>query len=96
MVELGLTVKPRSSPADRLRSARALELAAKVIDGLTSSNADVENDSRKRRRLKGPEEFRGVRVDRPKAKGNECLADRILRSVRYFSAGCRVARLTML
>jgi hypothetical protein len=36
LVELGLTVKPISVPTDRLRSARALELAAEVIDGLTS------------------------------------------------------------
>jgi hypothetical protein len=67
LVELGLTVKPKSAPTERLRAARASELAAKVIDTLTPGGADVEEKaSRKRRLLKGPEEFRDVRVDRGK------------------------------
>jgi cytochrome c5 len=69
LVELGLTVgaKPKQSPAGR--SARAKELASATIDSLTAGapNND-EKASWKRRLIKGPEEFREVRVDRPKAK----------------------------
>lgn len=49
--KLGLTVKPKSSPIDLLRSARALELASKDIDGLTLSGADLEEDTSRKRRL---------------------------------------------
>jgi hypothetical protein len=69
LVELGLTVKPKSATTGRLRAARASDLAAKVIDTLTPGGTDVEEKaSRKRRLLKGPEEFREVRVDRAKNK----------------------------
>jgi hypothetical protein len=62
LVELGLAVKPK--PTSRPRAARAAELAGKVIDGLTPAGADVEEKAtRKRRLLKGPEEFREVRID---------------------------------
>jgi hypothetical protein len=70
LVELGLTVrvKPKQAPAGR--ADRAKELASKAIDGLTVDTADDdEKASRKRRLIKGPEEFREVRVDRLKAKG---------------------------
>jgi hypothetical protein len=69
LVELGLTVKPKSATTGRLRAARASDLAAKVIDTLTPGGTDVEEKAgRKRRLLKGPEEFREVRVDRAKNK----------------------------
>jgi Arc/MetJ-type ribon-helix-helix transcriptional regulator len=70
LVELGLTVKPRSAPSGRQRTAIA-DLAAKAIDSLTSGEPDSdEKASRKRRLTKGPEEFREVRVDhRPRTKG---------------------------
>ena len=67
LVELGLTVKPsrRKNVAHR---ARASEMAAGAIDKLTDKGASADDQaSRKRRLLKGPEEFRDVRVDR-KAK----------------------------
>jgi hypothetical protein len=68
LVELGLTVKTRSAPSERQRAALA-DLAAKAIDSLTAETAENnEKASRKRRLLKGPEEFREVRVDRPKGK----------------------------
>jgi hypothetical protein len=67
LVELGLTVKTRSVPSERQRAALA-DLAAKAIDSLTIEAPDNEKASRKRRLLKGPEEFREVRVDRPKGK----------------------------
>jgi hypothetical protein len=68
LVELGLTIrtnKPKQAPA--VRAARAKELASKVIDSLTVGAPDNdENATRKRRLIKGPEEFRELRVDRAK------------------------------
>ena len=66
LLELGLTagVKPT-----QLNATRAKELAGKVIDDLADGAASVgDRASRKRRLLKGPEEFREARVDRPKAR----------------------------
>jgi hypothetical protein len=48
--------------------AAQADIAAKAIDSLTGSRRDDEKASRKRRLLKEPEEFREVRVDRPKGK----------------------------
>ncbi|MBR1277735.1 hypothetical protein [Bradyrhizobium sp. AUGA SZCCT0283] len=68
LVELGLTVKTKSAPSERQRAALA-DLASKAIDSLTAETADNdEKASRKRRLIKGPEEFQQVRVDRPKPK----------------------------
>lgn len=68
LVELGLTVKTKSVPSERQRAALA-DLASKAIDSLTVGKVDSdEKASRKRRLLKGPEEFRAVRVDRPNRK----------------------------
>ena len=68
LVELGLTVKTKSAPSERQRAALA-DLASKAIDSLTVSTTDSdEKASRKRRLIKGPEEFREVRVDRPGKK----------------------------
>ncbi len=67
LVELGLTAKTKSPPSERQRAALA-DLAAKAIDSLTVAASDDEKASRKRRLLKGPEEFRAVRVDRPSRK----------------------------
>ena len=68
LVELGLSVKTKSAPSERQRAALA-DLASKAIDSLTVGTADSdEKASRKRRLLKGPEEFRAVRVDRPSRK----------------------------
>ena len=71
LVELGLTVKtpvrPVSKPGRRLRAA---ELAAKAIDKIGDPAAHPDERAQRRRHLtKGPEEFREVRVDLPKAKG---------------------------
>jgi hypothetical protein len=69
LVELGLTVKTKAKPTERHR-ARASELAAKAIDSLIVGTDDADDQAnRKRRLLKGPEEFRELRVDRLKAKG---------------------------
>ena len=68
LVELGLKVKTKSALSERQRAALA-DLAAKAIDSLTVAAPDDEKASRKRRFLKGPEEFREARVDQPRAKG---------------------------
>jgi hypothetical protein len=69
LLELGLTV--RVEPTER-NATRAKELAAKVIDNLTDGSANAEDRaSRKSRLLKGPEEFRDARVDRPRYKNDK-------------------------
>ncbi len=66
LVELGLTVR-QSRKTTTKASARAAELAAKVIDSREDSAASpVERDDRKRRLLKGPSAFRELRKDRAK------------------------------
>jgi hypothetical protein len=70
LVELGLTVKRKTTqrpvPAG---ASRAKELAAKAIDKMTDTAASADDQAnRKRRLLKGPEEFRDSRVDRAKVK----------------------------
>jgi hypothetical protein len=82
LVELGLTVTPKASPSERLSAARssassakgqklrAREMAGKAIDRMTDTAAHPNDQAdRKRRLLKGPEEIRAARVDRPRAKG---------------------------
>jgi hypothetical protein len=60
--------KPKRETARRAERAKAL--ASKAIDQFTGETLDNdEKASRKRRLIRGPKEFRGVRVDRPKAKG---------------------------
>jgi hypothetical protein len=68
LVELGLTVKARPKQSAPARAERAKDLAAKVIDSFPVTTDIEETASRKRRLLKGPEEFRDLRVDRLKAK----------------------------
>jgi hypothetical protein len=80
-VALGLAVKTKagSLPGDSLpskplktpgRRTRAQDLAKDAIEKMADSAASPEERAQRRRRLtKGPEEFREVRVDQPKAKG---------------------------
>ena len=74
LVEIGLTLNPRKSSPPREpgygpKAAKAKELAAKAIDAMSDDLASAtEQATRKRRLLKGPEEFREARVDRPKKK----------------------------
>lgn len=66
LLELGLTVQAKPMQTN---AKRANELAANVIDGLADGAAsDDDRASRKTRLLKGPEEFRNARVDRPRTK----------------------------
>jgi hypothetical protein len=70
LVELGLKVKSKGRQSSEAQKLRAREMAGSAIDRMTDATADADDQaSRKRRLLKGPEEFRDTRVDRPKAKG---------------------------
>jgi len=54
--------------ANGRRAQRAKELAWKTLESLTLGAADDgEKTGRKRRLIKGPEEFQEVRVDQPAA-----------------------------
>jgi hypothetical protein len=69
LVELGLTVKTKGRQASEGQKLRAREMAGKAIDKLTDTTAAPDDQAaRKKRLLKGPEEFRAVRVDRPNRK----------------------------
>ncbi|WP_431015521.1 hypothetical protein [Bradyrhizobium pachyrhizi] len=71
LVEIGLSAKnesPRKSEDTQQRKdtkQRARELAGDAIDGIAEAAASPEDQaSRKRRLIKGPEEFQKVRRDR--------------------------------
>jgi hypothetical protein len=69
LVELGLTIRTKSKQGSAARAERAKELASKTIDNLTAATPESdEKASRKGNLIKGPQEFRQVRVDRPKPK----------------------------
>jgi Arc/MetJ-type ribon-helix-helix transcriptional regulator len=69
LVELGLTVKARPKQPSRARADKAKAMAANQLDQLADRSATTEEQaSRKRRLLKGPEEFQNARVDRPATK----------------------------
>ena len=69
LVEIGLGSVKVARAQKRSDSPTARDLAAVQIDRLADSGAPAEEQaSRKRHLLKGPEEFREARVDRPKAK----------------------------
>ena len=67
LVELGLAGRAKPAAPSAKTAAKAKELAAKAIDRLLDPAAPAEEKaSRKRRLLRGPEEFREVRLDRAK------------------------------
>jgi hypothetical protein len=69
LIELGLTVEPQGRPQTKGQKRRASEMAGSTIDELTDTSANVDDRAnRKRRLIKGPEEFQNVRVDRPNRK----------------------------
>jgi hypothetical protein len=70
LVELGLKVAtPTKAARSTPNKVRAAELAAKTIEKMIDPAAGPEERRERRRRLtKGPPEFRGDRVDLPKAK----------------------------
>jgi hypothetical protein len=64
LVKIGLTVKTRPKQSSLVCAERASEIAAAAIDGLIDPAAPTEEAAnRKRRLLKGPEEFQDVRID---------------------------------
>ena len=70
LVEIGLGSAKIARRQERSDSPTARDLAAAQIDRLIDPAAQPdEKANRKRRLLKGPEEFQETRVDRPKAKG---------------------------
>jgi hypothetical protein len=70
LVALGLgRAKPLAKISSKA-SSKAEELASHEISRLEDRAATLdERDSRKRRLLKGPSEFRGIRKDHPKRTG---------------------------
>ncbi|PAY05380.1 hypothetical protein CK489_28740 [Bradyrhizobium sp. UFLA03-84] len=72
LVELGLTVKPKNRPESERPNdlketprQRAREMAGFAIDKMSDTTASPDDRaSRKRRLIKGPEEFQKVRRDR--------------------------------
>ena len=67
LVEIGLGRSKSAGRPSAKSAKRAKQLAAKTIDHLLDPAAPTEEAAnRKRRLLKGPEEFREVRVDREK------------------------------
>ena len=69
LVEIGLGSAKIARGQKRSDSPTARDLAAAQIDRLTDLAAPADEQAhRKRRLLKGPEEFREVRVDRTKKK----------------------------
>jgi hypothetical protein len=69
LVELGLTVKSRPKQTSTAHARKANAMAGEQLDHLADQSASTgERASRKSDLLKGPEEFRDVRVDRAKTK----------------------------
>jgi Arc/MetJ-type ribon-helix-helix transcriptional regulator len=69
LVELGLAgFQPTPRPSPKVAS-KASDLAGQQIDELGDPSAtDEERQTRKRRLLRGPKEFRDIRGDLPKPK----------------------------
>lgn len=69
LVEMALAGATTGRPKKSAASPKPSELAAAQIDRLIDKTVPVEEqETRKRRLLKGPSEFREVRVDRKKPK----------------------------
>ena len=70
LVGMGLaSMGPAATKTSRKAAARAAGLAGEMIDNLVDQSASADiREERKRRLLKGPPEFRGIRSDLPKAK----------------------------
>ena len=64
LVEMGLATAALSRPHSAKTRAKAAALASKTIDSHADQSATpLEQQSRKRRLLKGPKEFRDLRKD---------------------------------
>jgi hypothetical protein len=70
LVALGLRANPRHGRSSQEQKLRASEMAGDAIDEMTDLKASANDQAnRKQRLLKGPEEFRRARIDRPNRKG---------------------------
>src|SRR5690349_14600545 len=71
LVELGLAgTRPTPRPSRKAAASKGSDMAGQVIDKLGDPSAtEEERQTRKRRLLKGPKEFRDIRGDLPKPKG---------------------------
>jgi hypothetical protein len=70
LVELGIAVKRPAGRRSETQRARAKEMAGNAIDSLTDATAHPDDKAtRKRRLLRGPEEFRDTLIDRSKKGG---------------------------
>ena len=68
LVEIGLFAAPQR-PSSAKTKAKAAAMAGDTIDQLANASvSEQEHARRKRRLLKGPEEFRHMRGDLPKRK----------------------------
>ena len=68
LVELGLVSAPRAGVRPE-KAAKAAEMASREVDRLSDPSAtDEERQVRKRRLIKGPQEFRDIRSNRVKIK----------------------------
>jgi hypothetical protein len=69
LAEMGLTHTRPEPPASSRPGPEATDMAGRVIDALADPSVPAENRAkRKRRLLKGPEEFRDIRDDQPKSQ----------------------------
>jgi hypothetical protein len=69
LVELGLTLKPQPKQTSTADARKADAMAGKQLDKLADQFATADQRAhRKSDLLKGPKEFRGVRIDRVKPK----------------------------
>ena len=72
LVERGLAGSKSAKPHDKKAALKASKMAAHVIDRLLDQSATVdERESRKRKLIKGPKEFRDIRSNPSKAKGRK-------------------------
>jgi hypothetical protein len=66
LLDVALASSKRLSPSPDA-AKKALKLASKTAEDLTDRSAPVEEQQRRKRRLiRGPSEFRGIRKDQPK------------------------------
>ena len=69
LVDQALANTPDRRPTSKGTARKASELAAREIKGLGDKSQPVaEQQRRKRRLIRGPEEFRNIRADRLKIK----------------------------
>jgi hypothetical protein len=69
LVELGLSGATPTKQTSRKAAAKASEMAGQQIDKLANpAMPEEERRARKRRLIKGPREFRGMRGDQTKQK----------------------------